>query len=131
MWKEAPQWQKKFNVPVFIIGMTIVAMGTSAPECAVSIAASVQGSNGMAISNVVGSNIFNLMVVCGVCALFSPLLIKKETLKKRISLFCFSRCDPWNYGGDRHGSGTFGRICTGYYFCVFSPMDGVIGKKNP
>lgn len=73
---------KKFNVPVFIIGMTIVAMGTSAPECAVSIAASVQGSNGMAISNVVGSNIFNLMVVCGVCAMFSPLPIKKETLKK-------------------------------------------------
>ncbi len=73
---------KKFNVPVFIIGMTIVAMGTSAPECAVSIAASIKGSNGMAISNVIGSNIFNLMVVCGVCALFSPLPIKKETLKK-------------------------------------------------
>ena len=50
---------KKFNVPVFIIGMTIVAMGTSAPECAVSISASLHGSNGMAISNVIGSNIFN------------------------------------------------------------------------
>lgn len=73
---------KKFNVPVFIIGMTIVAMGTSAPECAVSISASLKGSNGMAISNVIGSNIFNLMVVCGVCALFSPLAIKKETLKR-------------------------------------------------
>lgn len=73
---------KKFNVPVFIIGMTIVAMGTSAPECAVSISASFQGSNGMAISNVIGSNIFNLLVVCGVCALFQPLVIKKATLKK-------------------------------------------------
>jgi cation:H+ antiporter len=73
---------KRFQVPVFIIGMTIVAMGTSAPECAVSIAASVRGSNGMAISNVIGSNIFNLLVVCGICALFSPLTIKKETLKK-------------------------------------------------
>ena len=73
---------KKFNVPVFIIGMTIVAMGTSAPECAVSISASLQGSNGMAISNVIGSNIFNLLVVCGVCALFQPLVIKKATLKK-------------------------------------------------
>ena len=69
---------KKFNVPVFIIGMTIVAMGTSAPECAVSISASLQGSNGMAISNVIGSNIFNLQVVCGVCALFQPLVIKKQ-----------------------------------------------------
>ena len=73
---------KKFKVPVFIIGMTIVAMGTSAPECAVSISASLQGSNGMAISNVIGSNIFNLLVVCGVCALFQPLAIKKDTLKK-------------------------------------------------
>ena len=57
-------------------------MGTSAPECAVSITASVRGSNGMAISNVIGSNIFNLLVVCGMCALFSPLMIKKDTLKK-------------------------------------------------
>lgn len=73
---------KKFRVPVFIIGMTIVAMGTSAPECAVSISASLSGSNGMAISNVVGSNIFNLLVVCGMCALFQPLVIKKETMKK-------------------------------------------------
>lgn len=73
---------KKLMVPVFIIGMTVVAMGTSAPECAVTITASVKGSNEMAISNVIGSNIFNLMVVCGVCALFSPLAIKKETLKK-------------------------------------------------
>ena len=73
---------KKFNVPVFIIGMTIVAMGTSAPECAVSISASLHGSTGMAISNVIGSNIFNLLVVCGVCALFQPLEIKKETLKR-------------------------------------------------
>lgn len=73
---------KKFNVPVFIIGMTIVAMGTSAPECAVSISASLHGSNGMAISNVIGSNIFNLLVVCGVCALFQPLEIKKEILKR-------------------------------------------------
>ena len=73
---------KKFNVPVFIIGMTIVAMGTSAPECAVSISASLHGSNGMAISNVIGSNIFNLLVVCGVCALFQPLEIKKEPLKR-------------------------------------------------
>ena len=73
---------KKFNIPVFIIGMTIVAMGTSAPDCAVSISASLRGINGMAISNVIGSNIFNLLVVCGVCALFQPLVIKKETLKK-------------------------------------------------
>ncbi|MCC8030026.1 MAG: calcium/sodium antiporter [Lachnospiraceae bacterium] len=73
---------QKLKVPGLIIGMTVVAMGTSAPECAVSITASVRGSNGMAISNVIGSNVFNLLVVCGMCALFSPLVIKKNTLRR-------------------------------------------------
>lgn len=73
---------EKLRIPVFIIGMTIVAMGTSAPECAVSITASLKGNNELAVSNVVGSNIFNLMVVCGVCALVSPLEVKINILKK-------------------------------------------------
>lgn len=77
---------KKLRVPSMIIGMTIVAMGTSAPECAVSIAASVKGSNTMAISNVIGSNIFNLMIVCGACALFAPLAVKVSTLKQEFPL---------------------------------------------
>ena len=72
---------KRLRVPTLIIGMTIVAMGTSAPELAVSTAASLKGSNSIAISNVVGSNIFNLMVVCGACALFKPLAVKMSTLK--------------------------------------------------
>jgi len=73
---------KKLRVPTFIIGITIVAMGTSAPECAVSIAASVKGANTLAVSNVVGSNIFNLLVVCGFCALIKPLTVDKSTVKK-------------------------------------------------
>ena len=72
----------KFKVPSLIIGMTIVAMGTSAPECAVSISASVAGNNGMAISNVIGSNMFNLLVVCGICAVLAPLAVNKSTIKK-------------------------------------------------
>ena len=72
---------KKLRVPTLIIGMTIVAMGTSAPELAVSTAASFKGSNEIAISNVIGSNLFNLMVVCGACALFKSLPVKASTLK--------------------------------------------------
>ncbi len=72
----------RLKVPGFIIGMTVVAMGTSAPEIAVTLTASIQGENGMAIGNVVGSNLFNLLVVCGVCALIAPLAIKKDTLKR-------------------------------------------------
>ena len=73
---------KRLKVPALIIGMTIVAMGTSLPETSVSVSASVLGKNDLAISNAVGSNIFNLMVVCGVCSLLCPMAVGKETLKK-------------------------------------------------
>lgn len=90
---------KRLRVPSLIIGMTIVAMGTSLPECSVSINASIAGSNGLAISNAIGSNIFNLMMVCGVCALFNPLVVDMGTLKKsfhfqwRYQLSCL--CLAW------------------------------------
>lgn len=71
----------RFHIPSLIIGLTIVAMGTSLPECAVSITASLAGNNALAVANVVGSNIFNLMVVCGASALFVPIAVSKETLK--------------------------------------------------
>ena len=79
---------KRLYIPSMIIGMTIVAMGTSLPECAVSVTASLAGNNTLAVSNVVGSNIFNLMVVCGACALFAPLTIKKDTLVKEYRWNC-------------------------------------------
>ena len=73
---------KKLRIPSIIVGLTIVAMGTSLPELAVSATASLAGNNAIAISNVVGSNLFNLIVVCGSCALFAPLAISKDILKK-------------------------------------------------
>lgn len=77
---------KRFKVPSMIIGMTIVAMGTSLPECAVSVTASLTNNNSLAVSNVTGSNIFNMMVVCGACALFTPLAVQISTLKKEFPL---------------------------------------------
>lgn len=81
---------KRLRIPSMIIGMTIVAMGTSLPECAVSVTASLTGNNTLAISNAIGSNIFNLLVVCGVCTLFVPLAVQKSTLQKEfpLSIFC-------------------------------------------
>lgn len=81
---------KRFHVPAIIIGLTIVAMGTSLPEAAVSVTASLQGANSLAISNAIGSNIFNLMVVIGVCAVLTPVAVQKATLKKDIpfSVLC-------------------------------------------
>ncbi len=81
---------KKLKVPPLIIGMTIVAMGTSLPEAAVSVSASMNNANALAVSNVVGSNIFNLMMVLGVCALFNNLSVGKDVLKRDypFSIFC-------------------------------------------
>lgn len=73
---------KIFNVPSLIIGLTIVAFGTSAPEAAVSISAALAGNNDMAIANVVGSNIFNLLFVGGVAAMIHPLAVQKSTILK-------------------------------------------------
>ncbi len=81
---------KRLRVPSIIIGLTIVALGTSLPEFAVSVTASISNNNELAVSNAVGSNIFNLLVVGGCCALFSPLRIKTKTLKEEfpLSILC-------------------------------------------
>jgi cation:H+ antiporter len=81
---------KRLHVPSIIIGLTIVAMGTSLPETAVSVSASIAGNNELAVSNVVGSNIFNLMVVIGVCAILATVNVAGETIKRDIplSLIC-------------------------------------------
>ena len=73
---------KLIGIPGFVIGLTVVAMGTSAPEAAVSISAGMQGSNEIAVSNVIGSNIFNLLVVAGICAVIKPYKIEKEMLRR-------------------------------------------------
>ena len=70
------------KIPAFVIGLTVVAMGTSAPEAAVSITAGASGSNEIAISNVIGSNIFNLLVVAGICAVIKPYKIEKTLLNR-------------------------------------------------
>lgn len=73
---------RNFHVPSLIIGLTIVALGTSAPELAVSTSAAFQGSNEIALSNVVGSNIFNLLCVLGICAVICPLPVDMGALKR-------------------------------------------------
>ncbi|WP_295115959.1 calcium/sodium antiporter [uncultured Methanobrevibacter sp.] len=70
------------KIPTIIVGLTIVAFGTSAPEAAVSITSSLTGSNAMAVSNVIGSNLFNILMVIGVSALLGDLLMEKSVLNK-------------------------------------------------
>lgn len=70
------------KVPTIIIGLTIVAFGTSAPEMAVSVSAAIKGSNDIVISNVLGSNLFNLLVVSGACAAIKALPVSRD-IKRR------------------------------------------------
>jgi cation:H+ antiporter len=73
---------KILRVPSIIIGLTIVAFGTSAPEAAVSVTASIQGQNEIAVGNVIGSNMFNLLVVVGMCAVIRRVRVKRSMIAK-------------------------------------------------
>ena len=69
------------KIPTIIVGLTIVAFGTSAPEAAVSITSSLTGNNALAVSNVIGSNLFNILLIIGLCALLKELNIGEKLLK--------------------------------------------------
>lgn len=74
----------RFGIPQLVIGLTIVAMGTSAPETAVSITAALKGNAGITMGNVLGSNILNVLVILGLTALVRPIAVKNSTVKFEI-----------------------------------------------
>lgn len=80
---------KILKIPTIIIGLTVVAFGTSMPEFSVSLTAAMKGSNDLAVSNVLGSNIFNLLVVLGACSLIQPVQAKSSLLKKEFPFSIF------------------------------------------
>ena len=71
---------EKFGIPQLVVGLTIVAMGTSAPEAAVSITAALKGNAGIAVGNVVGSNILNILIILGLTGLITSVAVQKSTL---------------------------------------------------
>lgn len=76
----------KFNIPPIVIGLTIVSLGTSAPELIVSMTSALNGSTDLALGNVIGSNIVNTLVILGVSAFICPLIVKKNTVWKEIPM---------------------------------------------
>lgn len=80
----ASQIAAKLKVPLIVIGLTIVAFGTSAPEAAISITSAFQGSAGITVGNVIGSNIMNILLVLGLSALVCSLPVKKTTFRYEI-----------------------------------------------
>lgn len=75
---------KRFRVPEFIVGLTVVAIGTSTPELVVSVLSAIAGQSDMAIGNVVGSNLFNVFVILGICALVRPLALTQSNVRRDI-----------------------------------------------
>ena len=86
----ASEIAKKFHIPEIVIGLTIVAIGTSMPELVVSVTSAIEGHSDLAIGNVVGSNIANMFLILGACAIIKPLIFKKETRLFEIPFTIFS-----------------------------------------
>ena len=74
------------GIPQIVIGLTVVSLGTSSPELLVSLSSILKGSDSLAASNVIGSNIFNVLVVLGISSLITPLKVKSRTTPKTISI---------------------------------------------
>ena len=92
---------ERFRVSEFIIGLTIVAVGTSMPELVVSASAALRGSGDMAVGNIVGSNIFNVFVILGICALISPLPLTKHNVRYDIQIALFASVLLFVFASDR------------------------------
>ncbi|MCR4907323.1 MAG: calcium/sodium antiporter [Lachnospiraceae bacterium] len=138
---------RRFHVPGVLIGLTIVAMGTSAPELAVSTSAAIQGANEIALSNVIGSNIFNLLCVLGVCAIIHTLPVDDEILKRDFpvsiiaTVFLLLTVAGRSFISGRYSSmgmsepaGTVSRLISGILFLGFIIYIGYLiirSKKHP
>lgn len=81
---------KRWGVSDMVVGLTVVAFGTSAPELTISVVSSIQGNAGIAVGNVVGSNLFNILVIIGVVALFRPIKLRQSILNNEIPLVLLS-----------------------------------------
>lgn len=102
----ASQLARRFGIPPVVIGLTVVAFGTSAPEMAVNILAAIQGNSGIAYGNVVGSNTFNVLVILGICAIMKPLSVGSQLIKIDIPLMAVASAILWWFSQD----GSLGRI---------------------
>ena len=76
----------RFRVPEFVVGLTVMAVGTSMPELTVSAVSALKGSTDMAIGNVTGSNIFNILIILGICALIKPMAFSRENIRRDIPI---------------------------------------------
>ncbi len=102
---------QRLRMPEFVIGLTIVAVGTSMPELTVSLLSAIQGKSSMALGNVLGSNLFNVLVIGGICALICPLVLTRGNIRRDIPICFASSALLWVLASDRAlGLGAADRI---------------------
>ena len=120
----------KFGIPQLVIGLTIVAMGTSLPEAAVSITAGIKGNAGITVGNIVGSNILNILIILGVTALITNVAIQKTTFKYEIPYMLLITAVLLVMGMTGNEI-TFieGVITVGFIYCI-SALPVFSGKKG-
>lgn len=128
---------KKFNISDLVVGLTIVAFGTSAPELIISILSALKGSAGLAVGNVVGSNTFNILAIIGCTALVAPISIGRGTMSKEIPLvilsslifFCISNDIIFDNGENNIISRIDGLVLLGF-FSIFMAYTFSIAKNT-
>ena len=128
---------KRFGMSDFLIGLTVVAMMTSAPELVVSITGAVNASPEMAIGNIVGSNIFNILVIIGLTAIISPITVTRGVLVNEIPLVTLSSvvllimgCAPWLDGGPMTVTRVDGLLLL-VFFAIFMRYTIASAKRTP
>ena len=104
----------RFRVPEFVVGLTVMAVGTSCPELTVSVMSALKGSSEMAIGNVTGSNLFNILIILGICALIKPIAVSRENIRRDIPMCIAASLLLWVTTADvlfgTGAEGTIGRV---------------------
>lgn len=127
----------KFSIPPIVVGLTVVAFGTSSPELAVSVASALKGSADLAVGNVVGSNIFNTLLIVGCTAVIAPIVVTNNTIKKEIpfgilaslALFCLIS-DVWLDGAEHDVLSRSDGFILLLFFAIFMTYVLAISKSG-
>lgn len=129
---------KRFGISDLVIGLTVVAFGTSAPELVVSVMAAINGSAELALGNVIGSNIFNILAIVGCTALVMPITVGKSTMSKEIPLVILSALVIWLMSSDCLFDGANANVVSRIdglvllgFFAIFMRYTFSIAKDSP
>ncbi|MGL4988832.1 MAG: calcium/sodium antiporter [Cetobacterium sp.] len=123
---------KRFNIPNIVIGLTIVAFGTSAPELVVNVIAAMNGKSAITLGNVVGSNIINILLILGVTAIIYPLTVARNTVKYEIPIALFAAVSTYVLSKNGVLNGFDGLILLGFFilFLLYNTYLTVTNKEE-